>query len=104
MGSAPVLLLSLLAGCVLGGIFFGGLWWTVRRGLVSKRPALWFFGSLFARLALVLFGFYVVGAGHWERMLACLLGFLLGRLLVLRLTRPLPPRAGGAAKEIRDAP
>jgi F1F0 ATPase subunit 2 len=24
---------------LLGVIFFGGLWWTVRKGLSSKRPA-----------------------------------------------------------------
>jgi F1F0 ATPase subunit 2 len=30
------------AGLLLGAIFFGGLWWTVRKGVSSKRPALWF--------------------------------------------------------------
>ena len=36
------LVLAWVAGVVLGAIFFGGLWWTVRKGVSSKRPALWF--------------------------------------------------------------
>jgi len=37
-----LLILALAAGLVLGAIFFGGLWWTVRKGVSSKYPALWF--------------------------------------------------------------
>ena len=28
------LILSLLAGVLLGTIFFGGLWWTIRKGIL----------------------------------------------------------------------
>ncbi len=92
------------AGTVLGAVFFGGLWWTVRRGLASKRPALWFLGSLAVRMGLVLLGFYVVSGGHWERLLACLVGFLFARLVVARVTR-LPENRAPApqAKEARHA-
>ena len=58
-----------LAGVVLGAIFFGGLWWTVRKGVSSKQPALWFLGSLLLRMSIVLAGFYFVARGHWERLL-----------------------------------
>ncbi|MEO6750815.1 MAG: ATP synthase subunit I [Opitutus sp.] len=75
-----------LAGVVLGTIFYGGLWWTVRRGVSARRPALWFIGSLLLRLGLVATGFYLVGAGHWQRLLPCLLGFILARILVLLVT------------------
>jgi len=37
-------------------------------------------------------GFYFVGGGHWERLLLCLLGFVVARLIVTWLTR-LPGRA-----------
>ena len=50
-------MLPLVAGVLLGAIFFGGLWWTVRKGVSSKRPALWFFGSLLLRTSIVLAGF-----------------------------------------------
>ena len=36
------LILVLLAGVALGIFFFGGLWWTVRRGLVAKNPWVYF--------------------------------------------------------------
>ena len=52
--------------------FFGGLWWTVRKGVSSRQPALWFFGSLLLRMSIALAGFYFVSGGHWERLLACL--------------------------------
>jgi F1F0 ATPase subunit 2 len=82
------LVLALVTGVLLGAIFFGGLWWTVRRGFSSTQPALWFLGSLLLRTSIALAGFYFIARGHWERLLACLLGFVAARLIVTRLTRP----------------
>ncbi|MEP7366587.1 MAG: ATP synthase subunit I [Acidobacteriota bacterium] len=81
------LVMALLAGVFLGSVFFGGLWWTVRRGLSSKQPALWFFGSTLLRTAIVLAGFYLVSGGHWQRLVACLLGLVIARQLVIPITR-----------------
>ena len=77
----------LAAGVLLGAIFFGGLLWTVIRGVVSQRPALWFFASTLLRTSITLAGFYLVAREHWQRWLLCLLGFVLARLVVKRLTR-----------------
>ncbi len=55
-----------VAGGLLGAIFFGGLWWTVRKGVSANQPALWFFGSLLLRMAIALAGFYFVSGGHWS--------------------------------------
>ena len=82
------LMLALVTGVLLGAIFFGGLWWTVQKGVSSKQPALWFFGSLLLRTSITLAGFYFVARGHWERLLVCLLGFIVARLIVTWLTRP----------------
>lgn len=79
---------ALFAGFALGAVFFGGLWWTVRRGAVSPTPARWFIGSLVLRTTTVLAGFYAVGAGQPALMGLCLLGFLVARAVVLRITRP----------------
>ena len=86
-----------IAGGALGAIFFGGLWWTVRQGIRSRQPALWFLGSLLLRTGVVLTGFYFVAGHHWERLLVCLLGFVMARLAVTRLTRRKlhPPGRGG---------
>jgi len=75
------------AGVLLGAMFYAGLWWTVRRGVSSRRAALWFLGSLLLRMGLALAGFYFVAGGHWQRLLLCLLGFVLARLAVMWLTR-----------------
>ena len=82
-----ILVLALVAGVLLGAIFFGGLWWTIQKGVSSKRPALWFFGSLLLRTSIALVGFYFIARGHWERLLVCLLGFVMARLIVMWLTR-----------------
>jgi F1F0 ATPase subunit 2 len=88
MSDIPVLGLALCAGALLGAFFFGGLWWTIRNGVTSERPALWFLASLLLRTGLVLGGFYVVSQGLWSRLVACLLGFLIARVIVVgRLTR-----------------
>ena len=86
------------AGALLGGVFFGGLWWTVRRGVASDHPALWFLGSLLARMAVALYGFYLLGGSEWQRWLACLAGFVVARLVVNRLTREIPAQAGQGAR------
>jgi len=99
----PALALALAAGMLLGALFFGGLWWTVRKGLSSKRPALWFMGSLLLRTGIVLAGFYFVSAAHWERLLACLLGFVIARLIVTRLTGPPVEPHNSPAKETGHA-
>ena len=84
MSSAPALVLALLSGVLLGVIFFGGLWWTVRRGLISPVPALWFSASSLIRTAVALGGFYVVSHGEWRRLLACLLGYFLALMVVIQ--------------------
>jgi F1F0 ATPase subunit 2 len=98
------LALSLAAGVLLGAVFFGGLWWTVRKGVSSKQPARWFFASLLVRMSIALAGFYFVGGGHWERLVVCLLGFILARLAVMWLTRPSGENQSRPAQEASHAP
>ena len=86
MNSLLIYIWVLAAGILLGLFFYGGLWWTVQKGVLSKRPALWFFGSLILRMSLALSGFYWIGHGHWDRLLVCLAGFLIARFAVKRFT------------------
>jgi F1F0 ATPase subunit 2 len=88
MNDTLTLLLAGLAGVVLGAVFFAGLWWTVQRGMASRRPGLWFGGSLLVRTALVLAGMYFAADRNWRRLGMCLLGFALARLLVMYQARP----------------
>ena len=81
-----VLVPPLAAGLILGAFFFGGLWWTVIRGVSSQRPALWFFGSMLLRMSITSLGFYFIARDDWQRWLLCVLGFVLARPLVQWLT------------------
>jgi len=92
------LILAGAAGGLLGLLFFGGLWWTVRRAFDSARPALWVGGSLLLRMGCVAAGFVVVSAGDWRRSLSCLLGFWAARWLVLRLTTRLVAEPSAASR------
>ena len=92
-----------IAGGVFGAIFFGGLWWTVRKGMTAEQPALWFFGSLMARMGITLGGFYFVASGNWERLTACLLGFVIARLVVSRLTKPIGDDSSQISREASHA-
>jgi F1F0 ATPase subunit 2 len=74
-------------GAVVGAIFFGGLWLTVSRLLRTGRPALWVLGSFVLRCGVALLGFYLVADDGWQSLLACLLGFVMSRQLLTRLTR-----------------
>jgi F1F0 ATPase subunit 2 len=96
--------LPLGAGLFLGAFFFGGLWWTVRKGLSAAQPALWFLFSLLLRTALTLAAFYLVAAGDWRRLLVCLAGFVAARFLVTHLAAPpSPPPESSSAREAGDA-
>jgi F1F0 ATPase subunit 2 len=78
---------ALAIGILLGALFFGGLWWTVRRGLSAANPALWFGLSALARMAIILSGLYYVARTGWPTLLACLCGLLIARVAATRLTR-----------------
>ena len=104
MNEGLMLALVLVAGLLLGVIFFGGLWWTVRKGVSSKRPALLFLGSILLRTGVVIAGFYVVSDGHWQRLLACLFGFAIARFVVTRLAGPPLEHYDAPAKEPGHAP
>lgn len=86
MSEGMALTLALLAGLLLGAMYFVGLWWTVQRGLASARPAQWFILSLLLRLGIVLAGFYFVAGDDWQRLLACLTGLIIARVIVIRWT------------------
>ncbi len=92
MGERSILLWALLVGILLGGMFYGGLWWTVRRSMSIGHPGLWLIGSFLLRAAITIDGFYFVAQRDWHALLACLLGFFMARICVTRHTRAPPER------------
>jgi F1F0 ATPase subunit 2 len=81
------MLLVFIAGLMLGTMFFGGLWFTVKKAVTTRIPALWIFSSFFLRISISLVGFYFVSAGNWKRLLICVAGFIVARTLVIHFTK-----------------
>jgi F1F0 ATPase subunit 2 len=86
MESLPYLLAA-AGGFLLGMLFFGGLWLTVRKSLGSKRPWLWFLVSMVSRTGVTMAGFAWISGGSAVRLLCCVAGFALAKLVVLLITR-----------------
>ena len=104
MNETLTLALALVAGVGLGAVFFAGLWWTVRKGISSPRPALWFLGSGLLRMSVVLVGFFLVSGGQFRRLVACLFGFIIARVVVTWLTRSSGETQARPAQEVSHAP
>jgi F1F0 ATPase subunit 2 len=86
------LLMAFLVGMGTGVVYFGGLWWTVRRLALVRQPALLTLGSFFVRTGISLTAFYLASGGRWERILISLLGFMIMRGLLVRRMRPASTR------------
>jgi F1F0 ATPase subunit 2 len=84
------LILVLSAGALLGGFYFVALWFTIQRLTQTRQPGLLILGSYVVRLGITLVGFYLVMDGHWERLIACLAGFILARQLLVHRWQPSP--------------
>ncbi len=87
MNETLLFLLAFIAGTALGIIFFGALWFTVKKVVTAKIPALWILGSFIVRVGIVLPGFYFISSGNWLRLVSCLIGFIAARFLVIHFTK-----------------
>jgi F1F0 ATPase subunit 2 len=87
-----------VAGMLAGVIYFGGLWWTVKRMSRFVHPRLALLVSFFARALVALTIIYLAAGGHAAGYLAGLAGFLLSRFIAVRRARPERMReaAGGS--------
>jgi F1F0 ATPase subunit 2 len=79
-----ILIACFMIGLALGVLFYGGLWLTVRRLLTSHHPVVLTLGSLLLRSGAALAGFWMVTDGDWRNTAACLVGFVVARIVVSR--------------------
>lgn len=94
------IIFALIAGLLLGTLFFGGLFLTVKKMTTVKNPGLLFLSSMFLRVAIALTGFYFVSVGNWQRLLICLLGFIVARFIVIHFTKPAEEKQLQIKKEV----
>lgn len=81
MDNIWILILALLLGTLLGGLFFGGLWLTIKMALNSKMPAVLFILSFFIRTAMVIGGFYMIAKQDSSKWIMCACGFIIARFV-----------------------
>jgi F1F0 ATPase subunit 2 len=96
------LVLSFAAGLLLGALFYGGLWWTVKRIPSARLPAPLIIGSFAVRTALVLAGLYLLlrDGTAWLRLVGALAGIVAVRLYMVFKVRP---RAAAVLERTRGA-
>ena len=99
MNEWTTMVIVFAVGIVLGVLFFLGLWYTVQKVTRSKTPAWWILGSFVFRIGIVILGFYYIGADNWQRLLACLAGFIVARFIVTYYTKPKEIIVGENRKE-----
>lgn len=81
-------LFAAAGGGLLGLLFFGGLWLTIRKSINSKQPWLWFLSSMIIRTTATVTGFVMIAGGSFVRLLCCTVGFFAVKLIMIRLNRP----------------
>ncbi len=91
------LIASAALGAALGIVYFGVLWRSVQRLPLARHPLLWLIGGAVLRIAMLLAAFSVVMDGRWERLVACLAGFIVARFVMVRRLRPQPAARGPAS-------
>lgn len=77
------LTLMVPVGAALGAAYLAALWINVRQVTRARHPGVVLAIGTAARITFLLGAFYLVTGGHWQRLVACLLGFLLARLIVM---------------------
>ena len=82
------ILSTFIPGIILGIFYFGSLWITVRQLPTTAYPVRLFIGSWLGRMVITLLGFYLVMNGQWQRVLICLAGFIVARIILTSFWRP----------------
>lgn len=81
------LVLQLTAGIGISILYYGTLWLTIQVLPLVRHPKILMLGSFAGRMIIILSASYLIIMcmdGHWERLMACMLGFLLTRLFLIR--------------------
>ncbi|MFC1895455.1 ATP synthase subunit I [Thermodesulfobacteriota bacterium] len=75
-------------GLLLGGLYFWGLWITVKHIVRSRKPGKTWIVSFLARTSFALFGFYLALHLDIQAFFSSLIGFFAARFLANRISKP----------------
>jgi len=96
---------AVAAGVAVGLFYFGGLWLTVRRLADARRPHVGALVSFAARTVVAVAAIGLMAwLGGWQTLAACMVGFIVMRLVTARIWGPGKGKPGkGAAPESSEA-
>jgi F1F0 ATPase subunit 2 len=77
-----ILIGMFMAGLALGAFYFISLWQTVRSVMHTENRARLLMISFVVRLAVILTAFFLLMNGHWERLAAAMVGFIVMRKIL----------------------
>ncbi len=86
-------MIPLLVGGFLGAVYFGGLYYSVRKMEKVKHPALLMIASFIIRMGILVGVFYYVSKGGYKDMLFTLLGVVLVRYFIIFKTKKSIPKS-----------
>lgn len=78
------MILAFIVGALLGVVFFGGLYVTVKKLSSMKYPALFMMLSLLVRLVIMAGGIYLIMDGEIRNLLSAMAGILIVRFLMIQ--------------------
>lgn len=102
VGDVLWIVVALVVGAALGLFYFGGLWLTLQRLPGSRSPHTLALASFFGRTAVVVGGIFAIGSQSWQRVAACLAGFVAVRMVMIHKLKP-PPSDRELRRAERDA-
>ena len=84
-------MIAFLVGAALGGVYFGGLYFSIRKMNEVKHPALLMVVSFFLRMGVLVAVFYFVAKRGYKDMLFTLIGVIIVRFIItFTLKEPTP--------------
>lgn len=86
---------AVVAGCLGGAMFFGGLWWTVRQLASVKHPQRMLMASFLVRAVLLFVLAYAAGIEQFDSVIGYFAGVMVSRAVVTRFIRTVADDEGG---------
>ena len=90
-GDVTSLFVALGGGFLVGFVYFWSLKYTISHMVTARHPALVMIGSYVLRTVFMLLAFYLIMDGELMRLIACLVGFILARILLVKRAGPQKP-------------
>ena len=85
------MIIAFIVGILVGSLFFGGLYLTVKKLTSLKYPALFMMLSLIVRLVILTGGIYLIMDGGIKNVLSAMAGIILVRfVMIAKLGKALP--------------